>query len=114
MCRGRMCRIALKKNVSLRAPSVALECVVHCVAKYDTCDTFFFSVHSRVLCRTDLQSKSLSDLILSLQTFVAIEKIQLAVKWIELRMIDFNILFQRLTIDSLKDSKTDLESELDK
>jgi hypothetical protein len=44
MCREKMCRRFNDRNVSQRAPRVVLLCVVQCVAKYDTCDTFYFSV----------------------------------------------------------------------
>ncbi|CAF1549585.1 unnamed protein product [Rotaria magnacalcarata] len=34
-----MCCAIAGGNMSQRAPDVALECVVHCVANHDTCDT---------------------------------------------------------------------------
>jgi hypothetical protein len=40
----KMCCAIAGDNMSQRAPDVALECVVHCVANHDTCDTLKLSV----------------------------------------------------------------------
>ena len=40
----KICCAIAGDNMSQRAPRVALECVVHCVANHDTCGTFKLSV----------------------------------------------------------------------